>query len=49
MEFWQTALTFGGIAAIGAFVFFNLYKEWLTLPVLNDLTKSQKFSLMKLG
>ena len=47
-QFWIAALSVGGIASVGAFVLYSLYKEWLKVPWLKDLTKKQKFSLMKL-
>ena len=46
MEFWKASLSVGGIGAVGAFVLYNLYKEWLTLPVLDGLTKNQRYSLI---
>lgn len=47
-QFWIAALSGGGIASVGAFVFYSLYKEWLKAPWLKNLTKKQRFSLMKL-
>lgn len=45
---WQSAIGLTGIAGIGAFVLYALYKDWLQLPALADLTKPQRFSLFKL-
>lgn len=45
-KFWKSALAVGGVATIGAFVFFSLYKEWLTLGIFERLTSSQTFIVM---
>ena len=46
-RFWRAALGVGGIAAIGAFVFWSLYKQWLSLPgIFAQLTSGQTFVLM---
>lgn len=44
-EFWRQALTVAGIGAIGAFVFWSLYKQWLKLPIFQQLTKKQLYNL----
>ena len=45
-KFWKLALTVGGLASVGAFVFWSLYKEWLTLPIFSELTSDQTYQLM---
>jgi hypothetical protein len=46
-RFWKAALGVGGIAAIGAFVFWSLYSKWLALPsVFAQLTPQQTFIIM---
>jgi len=44
--FWPAALTVGGLGAVGAFVFWSLYKNWLSLPIFERLTSDQTFYLM---
>ncbi|WP_222832718.1 hypothetical protein [Pseudomonas sp. SC3(2021)] len=43
---WKAAFTVGGVAAIGAFVFWSLYKEWLSLPIFSQITAEQTFVVM---
>ncbi len=45
-KFWKAALGMGGVAAIGAFVFYSLYKDWLTLDIFERLTSDQTFIIM---
>ncbi len=45
-EFWEIAIATAGIGAVGAFVFFSLYKKWLTLPIFRTLTSRQTFIVM---
>ena len=45
---WQVAVSVAGLGAVGAFVFYSLYKEWLQLPALANLTRGQRYSLFKL-
>ena len=47
-KFWKAALAVGGIAAIGAFVFWSLYKDWLALPIFSKMTPEQTFEIMKI-
>ena len=47
-ELWKIAFTLTGISGVAAFVLWSLYKEWLHVPVLRDLTKVQKYNLLKL-
>jgi hypothetical protein len=46
--FWKAALAVGGIAAIGAFVFWSLYKDWLALPIFSKMSPEQTFEIMKM-
>jgi hypothetical protein len=46
--FWKAALAVGGIAAIGAFVFWSLYKDWLALPIFSKMSPEQTFAIMKI-
>lgn len=45
---WQAAISVAGFGSIAAFVFYSLYKEWLTLPIFSSLTSDQTFLLMRL-
>ncbi|MBT3059775.1 MAG: hypothetical protein KME44_13245 [Candidatus Thiodiazotropha sp. (ex Lucina pensylvanica)] len=45
-KFWKPALAIGGVAAIGAFVFYSLYKQWLTLDIFSQLTPDHTFIIM---
>lgn len=45
-KFWKAALAVGGVAAIGAFVFWSLYKQWLALPIFSTLSANQTFAVM---
>ncbi|PPD24516.1 MAG: hypothetical protein CTY24_00900 [Methylobacter sp.] len=43
---WKAAFAVGGVAAIGAFVFWSLYKQWLSLPIFSQLNQNQTFVVM---
>jgi len=43
---WRAAFAVGGIAAVGAFVFWSLYKQWLALPIFEKLSQGQTFTVM---
>jgi hypothetical protein len=45
-HFWEVALSVGGVGAIGAFVFWSLYKGWLKLGIFQTLSSAQTFRLM---
>ena len=47
-KFWKAALAAGGVSAIGAFVFYSLYKDWLALPIFSKMTADQTFEIMKI-
>jgi len=47
-KFWKLALTVGGLASVGAFVFWSLYKDWLSLSIFAALTSEQTYQLMLL-
>lgn len=47
-SFWKASLAVGGLAAIGAFVFWSLYKDWLALPIFSKMTPDQTFEIMKM-
>ena len=47
-KFWKAALAVGGVAAIGEFVLWSLYKDWLTLPIFSNMTPEQTFQIMKM-
>lgn len=46
--FWKAALAVGGLAAVGAFVLWSLYKQWLSLPIFSQVSPDQTFALMKI-
>ncbi len=46
-RFWKAALGVAGIGAIGFFVFWSLYKQWLSLPIFPMLTQEQAFQLLR--
>jgi len=43
---WSVAFAIGGMAAVGAFVFWSLYSKWLSLPIFSKLTQEQTFVIM---
>ena len=45
-KFWKAALAVGGLAAIGAFVFWSLYKDWLSLLIFSKMSPDQTFKIM---
>ncbi len=45
-KFFKAALGIGGVATIGAAVFYGLYKEWLNLDIFGKLTSDQTFVVM---
>jgi hypothetical protein len=45
---WKLSVTIAGIGAIGSFVLWSLYKEWLRLKIFPVLTKQHSFRLMQL-
>lgn len=47
-KFWKIALTIGGLGTVGAFVFWSLYKQWLSLPIFSMLSSDQTFEIMKI-
>jgi hypothetical protein len=44
-EFWKMALSLTGVSAVGSFVVFSLYKDWLHLPALNKLSGERLYRL----
>jgi hypothetical protein len=42
----KAALSVGGLAAIGAALFYGLYKEWLSLEIFSKISADQTFILM---
>ena len=46
--FWKTALSIAGIGAVVSFVIWSLYRQWLKLPIFQQLTKEQQFKLFRL-
>ena len=47
-ELWKIAFSLTGLSGVVAFVIWSLYKEWLQVPVLRDLTQLQKYNLLRL-
>lgn len=47
-DLWRVSFGLTGISGVVAFVLWSLYKDWLQVPVLHDLTKIQKYNLLKL-
>jgi len=45
---WRAAIGLTGISGVGAFVFYGLYKGWMTLPAVATLTRDQRFRLFRL-
>lgn len=45
-KFWRAALAVAGLGAVGAFVFWSLYSQWIKLGIFGNLTSSQTFYLM---
>lgn len=46
-RYWKAALGVAGIGAIGFFVFWSLYKQWLSLPMFPQLSQQQAFELLR--
>lgn len=46
-DFWIAAVTLCGLAGVACFVFYSLYKKWLSLPIFPKLKQDQAFSLFK--
>lgn len=44
-SFWKLAVSMTGISGVGSFVLYMLYKGWMHLPVLESLTKRDKFRI----
>lgn len=47
-DFWEIAFTVAGLGAVVSFVLWSLYKQWLSLPIFQRMTKKQQFSLFRL-
>lgn len=45
-KFWKAAIAATGLGGIGAFVFWSLYRQWLTLPIFSQLTSEHTFIIM---
>jgi hypothetical protein len=45
-KFWQIAVSICGFGAVGAFVFWSLYNQWLRLSIFGKLTSTQTFIVM---
>ena len=45
-QFFKAALGVGGLATVGAAVFFGLYKQWLSLDIFSRLSGDQTFTIM---
>jgi len=45
-SFFRAALGIGGLATVGAAVFFGLYKDWLALDIFSKLSADQTFIIM---
>jgi hypothetical protein len=46
-KFWKVALGVAGIGAVGMFVLWSLYKDWLKLPYFVPLSQDQTFRLFR--
>lgn len=47
-ELWKIAVGVAGIGAVTAFVVWSVYKQYLSLPIFQKMTKSQQFKLFVL-
>ncbi len=45
-SFWQVAVGVAGLGAVGAFIFWSLYRGWLNLGIFAKLSRKQTFVLM---
>ncbi|UXA53621.1 hypothetical protein M0D46_17035 [Xanthomonas prunicola] len=45
-RFWKAAIAVCGLGAVGAFVFWSLYKNWLSLPIFERMSQDQTFVIM---
>ncbi|MBV9657591.1 MAG: hypothetical protein JO295_05720 [Verrucomicrobia bacterium] len=46
-KFWKAALGVAGIGAVGMFVLWSLYKDWLKLPYFVPINQDQTFQLFR--
>lgn len=46
-KLWQAAIAVAGLGGIASFVLWSLYKQWLKLPIFQQLTKDQLFRLFR--
>lgn len=44
-QFWQVAISLAGLGGVASFVIWSLYREWLRLPIFQQLTKKHQFTL----
>lgn len=42
-KLWKVAISITGLAGVGAFVFWSLYKKWLSLEIFSKLNENQTF------
>jgi len=47
-EFWKAAVAVAAIGAVGSFVIWSLYKQWLKLPIFSRLSPRHQYSLLRL-
>ena len=45
-QLWKMAFTVSGLAGIGFFVFWSLYRDWLNLDIFEKMTSKQTFIVM---
>lgn len=45
-KFWRAALAVAGLGAVGSFVFWGLYKQWLSLKIFANITSEHTFIIM---
>lgn len=47
-ELWKAAIGIAGLGAVASFVVWSLYKKWLSLPIFQQMTKEQQYSIFRL-
>jgi hypothetical protein len=44
-DVWKIAITLSGLGAVASFILWSLYKQWLSLPIFQTLTRHQQYRL----
>jgi hypothetical protein len=47
-QLWKVALGIAGLGAVASFVVWSIYRQWLSLPIFQQMTKDHQFKLFRL-